>query len=128
MTTDSSAAGRKYLAASPPAVGAGYVRPEQRGVRQLWDEARAVSDDPAIQNQHWGRLMIANGHWRTAIWDEGVAHRILAQHGPGETCDACPCWHCGSAESDPDGDHSCPCPYHDNDCPWHRDPKERDTQ
>lgn len=57
-----------------------------------------------------------------ATKQEALGHRILAAHGPGETCDKCPCWHCG-ADSDPDGDHSCPCPHHDNDCPWHTEPK-----
>lgn len=28
------------------------------------------------------------------------------------------CWHCG-AMPDPDGDHSCPCPNRDGECPEH---------
>lgn len=110
-----------------PESSAAAYKPEQRGARQLWEEARTVSDDPAVQNQHWRRLMIANGHYRTAIWDEAVAHLYLAGHGRGERCAECPCWHCGTTEDDLDGDHSCPCPYSDADCPWHRNPVKAAT-
>ena len=93
-----------------------------RPVLDLWREARTYSDDPLAQNRRWHWLMIANGHLTDSVWQEALGHRILAAHGPGETCADCPCWHCGTTENDPDGDHSCPCPHHDNDCPWHKNP------
>lgn len=93
-----------------------------RPVLDLWREARDSSDDVDEQNRRWRWLMVANGHMTDSIWQEALGHRILATHGPGEVCAACPCWHCGTTKDDPDGDHSCPCPYSDNDCPWHRKP------
>lgn len=35
-----------------------------------------------------------------------------------------PCRHCGRLGSDPDGDHTCPCPYSDADCPNHPAPED----
>lgn len=47
-------------------------------------------------------------------------HRILAHHGPGEMCAECPalCRHCGHV-GEAGSDHTCPCPYGDDDCPDH---------
>jgi hypothetical protein len=98
------------------------ARATQQPPRVLWDQARAVSGDLVEQNREFGRLMIANGHWQTAIWQDALGHRIFATHGPGEMCADCPCWHCGATKDDPDGDHTCPCPYGDNECPWHTNP------
>lgn len=44
----------------------------------------------------------------------------LAGHGFGwGNCPDFICPHCGSPP-DEDGDHSCPCPYRDEECPDHR--------
>lgn len=50
-----------------------------------------------------------------------TVHRTLAHHGPNEFCEECPqavCRHCG--DTGPAGeDHTCPCPFSDNDCTEH---------
>jgi len=63
--------------------------------------------------------MIGFGLLREDIYAAVTVHRVLAGHGTFDRCEDCPCDHCGRYESDPDGDHSCPCPYSDQDCEWH---------
>jgi len=57
-----------------------------------------------------------------AVTVNTLIHRTLAHHGLTDVCDECPCFHCGSSKSDPDGDHSCPCPYSDAECIDHWSP------
>lgn len=60
-------------------------------------------------------------------WRRWVFDRILAIETH-ETCESFQvilpdiCRHCGSG-ADPDGDHTCPCPYRDEDCPTHTGPR-----
>lgn len=85
----------------------------------LWQEARTMADTYDEQDDIWHRLMTQHGLNKDAVAAYLTVHCILAKHSPADTCEICPCRHCASQQSDPDGDHSCPCPYSDNDCPHH---------
>jgi hypothetical protein len=88
---------------------------------RLWQRARAETGDVyELAQDRYIRLLAEHGLNAYGLAQKIFVHRILAQHGPNERCDECPCDHCGTTKSDPDGDHSCPCPYSDNDCPHHR--------
>lgn len=91
---------------------------EQRPPFALWQEARRAPNP----DWEWRRLMIADGHFRDEILTLILIHRVLYRHAPGDVCPDCPCHHCGTDRDDPDGDHSCPCPYNDQDCRWHHNP------
>jgi len=71
------------------------------------------------QDAIWHRLMTQHGLNKGSIAAYLLGHCILAKHGPHVRCEDCPCRHCATEKSDPDGDHSCPCPYSDNECPNH---------
>lgn len=78
-----------------------------------FESARFMAD-LAMAN-HYKHLADAEYHSASAVREREKAARYYAE---AVALDPSRCHHCGSGP-DPDGDHSCPCPHRDEDCPDH---------
>lgn len=101
--------------------------PVQRDWPDLWEvepmlnrlSELGISDEalkPArewLKQQHWKQDRYHERHLKACGITSLAGHR----YGWGN-CPNFICWHCGSPP-DADGDHSCPCPYRDEECPDH---------
>ena len=92
---------------------------KQAEARSPVDIARAVAPPAAV-----GPLTNVNNALRTLSecglvepWQQGP-WRMWALSAEGRAFTANVCRHCGSLP-EADGDHSCPCPYRDDECPDH---------